>query len=73
LRAAGARILYPREGFQDRLLRQAAALGRKGLLISDLRIALIALEARAREIRTHDRRFMAVPGLTVFDPLVMRH
>jgi predicted nucleic acid-binding protein len=35
----------------------------------DLQIALTALEHGAGEIWTHDRHFLAVPGLPINDPL----
>jgi predicted nucleic acid-binding protein len=37
--------------------------------IFDLQIAVIAQEAGAREIWTHDQGFLSLPGLRVVDPL----
>jgi hypothetical protein len=66
---ADARIFYPAAGCWDRLLRIAIAKGLRGRRIYDLQIGLIALDAGATEIWTHDRNFLAVDGLTVRDPL----
>jgi hypothetical protein len=40
-----------------------------GARIFDLQIGLICQDAGAREIWSHDRNFIAVPGLVVNDPL----
>ncbi len=52
-----------------RLLALAESLGVSGPRIVDLQIAAIAREHGAREIWTHDGRFLRVPGLIVRDPL----
>jgi predicted nucleic acid-binding protein len=67
--AADARLLEPQTGLTERLLDLAEALGFQGPRIFDLRIGLIALEAGATEIWTHDSGFLAPPGLAVHDPL----
>ncbi len=67
--AAGAKILYPRNGAMARLCKLAAQLDVQGARIFDLQIALTCLEAGAREIWSHDGNFIAVPGLAVVDPL----
>jgi predicted nucleic acid-binding protein len=64
-----AHLWEPGAGFADRLLRAAAERGVRGARIFDLQIALTAVEAGAREIWTHDRDFVSVPGLRVRDPL----
>lgn len=40
-----------------------------GPRIFDLQIALMAVEGGARELWTHDRDFVSVPGLRVHDPI----
>jgi predicted nucleic acid-binding protein len=40
-----------------------------GTPIFDLQIALTAVESGAREIWTHDRDFLTLPGLRVRNPL----
>jgi uncharacterized protein len=67
--AAGAKILYSREGAMARLSTLAVRLDVQGPRIFDLQIGLACQEAGAREIWSHDRNFIAVPGLLVTDPL----
>lgn len=62
-------IWVPGPGFGQRLMRWAASLKIRGASVFDLQIALIALEHGAREIWTHDKNFVSVPGLRVYDPL----
>ena len=69
LAAAGAKILYPRSGAMERLLELAMRLDVPGGRILDLQIGLVCQDAGAREIWSHDRNFIAVPGLAVSDPL----
>ena len=69
LRDAGAKVLYPREGFVERLMQVASDLGIKGRRIFDLQIALTAFESGASEIWTHNRNFVSLPGLPARDPL----
>jgi hypothetical protein len=59
----------PGAGFGQRLMRWAASLKIRGKRIFDLQIALIAFEHGAREVWTHDRHFVSVPGVKVRDPL----
>lgn len=66
---AGAKILYPRTGAMELLLEMAVQLDVQGARIFDLQIGLICQDAGAREIWSHDRNFIAVPGLVVSDPL----
>jgi toxin-antitoxin system PIN domain toxin len=66
---AGARLWMPREGFWERLLELARELRVAGPRVFDLQIALTAVENGAVEIWTHDRRFVAFPGVRVRDPL----
>jgi toxin-antitoxin system PIN domain toxin len=65
----GGHVWLPSPGFEDRLLDAAVAANVRGPRIFDLQIALLALEHGAREIWTHDRHFLAAPGLRVVDPL----
>ena len=67
--AAGAQVLYPRDGFMERLTRVAGDLKIEGSRIFDLQIALVSFEGGASEIWTHDRRFVSLPGLPARDPL----
>jgi predicted nucleic acid-binding protein len=67
--AAGARVLYPRDGFTERLTRLASDLNIQGPRIFDLQIALVSFEGGASEIWTHDRHFASLPGLHARDPL----
>jgi toxin-antitoxin system PIN domain toxin len=69
VRDGGAQIWLPGPGFWERLLQLAAHLEVQGSRIFDLQIGLTALEHGAHEIWTHDRRFVALPGLRVRDPL----
>ena len=62
-------IWTPGPGFGERLLRWAASQKVRGKRIFDLQIAVLAYEHGAREIWTHDKGFMSVPGLKVRDPL----
>ena len=66
---AGAMLWMPGEGFWERLAELAGALGIQGPRIFDLQIGLTAFDNGAIEIWTHDRGFMAFPGLRVHDPL----
>ncbi len=66
---AGARLWMPREGFWERLVELARELRVAGPRVFDLQIALTAVENGAVEIWTHDRQFVAFPGVRVRDPL----
>jgi uncharacterized protein len=67
--AAGAKIVYPRSGAMDRLVELAVRLDVQGARIFDLQIGLICQDGGVRGIWSHDRNFIAVPGLMVTDPL----
>ena len=69
LTAAGAKVLYPRDGFMERLAQMASDLKVQGPRIFDLQIALVSFEGGASEIWTHDRHFVSLPGLPARDPL----
>ena len=69
VRDGGSHVWLPSPGFDERLLEAAVDARVKGPRIFDLQIALLALEHGAREIWTHDRHFLAPPGLRVVDPL----
>jgi predicted nucleic acid-binding protein len=51
------------------MLQAAADRNVRGPRIFDLQIALTALDNGAREVWTHDRAFVSIPGLRVHDPL----
>jgi toxin-antitoxin system PIN domain toxin len=63
LEDAGAHVWSPGAGFGIRLAQLAADLGIGGNRVFDLQIALCAFEGGAREIWSHDARFVTVPGL----------
>ena len=65
----GAQLWLPTPGFGERLLRLAADRNVQGPRIFDLQIALTAFENGAREILTHDRGFVSLPGWPIRDPL----
>ena len=69
LTQAGARLWTPNPGSGERLLATARDLEIEGTRIFDLQIALIAAENGAKEIWTHDQKFLSLPGLHVRDPL----
>ena len=65
----GCRVWLPREGIAERLLDAAREHRVFGPRIFDQQIALTALDNGATEIWTHDRHFVAVPGLSLRHPL----
>lgn len=68
-RDANMRLFVPGRGLGARLLNTAEHMNVSGARIFDLQIGLIAVEAGASEIWTHDIRFLAPVGLRVVDPL----
>jgi hypothetical protein len=70
IRDADAQIWLPGEGFDQRLMQLGSKLRVSGPRIFDLTVALIALEAGAGEIWTHDFGFLSLPGLRTVFPLV---
>lgn len=66
---AEVRLWMPAEGFAERFLKAAADLSIAGPRVFDLQIGLIAVENGADEIWTHDRNFLKLRGLRVYDPL----
>ena len=68
LLTGGAQLWQPGDGFADRLLTVAAKRAVRGPRIFDLQIAMTAVENGAREIWTHDRDFLPLPGLRIRDP-----
>ena len=66
---AGAKVWMPADGCWERVTRLAEELGVRGPRIFDLQIALTAFDNAATEIWTHDRGFLAMPGMAVRDPL----
>ena len=69
LAAAGAEVWSPGVGFGLRLAQLAADLRVSGHRIFDLQIALCAFEGGARELWSHDSRFVSVPGLRLVTPI----
>lgn len=66
----GGAVWYePRPGLASRLELLAERMDVCGARIFDLQIALIATEAGATELWTHDRGFVTIPGLRRHDPL----
>lgn len=62
-------VWTPGAGFGERLMRWAVSLKIRGKRIFDLQIAVIAYEHGVHEIWTHDRDFVSIPSVRVFDPL----
>ena len=69
LRDWGAQFWVPGLGFAERLLGVGEDLNVRGRRIFDLHIALTAFENGAREMWTHDREFLLLPGLRLRFPL----
>ena len=65
---AGASCWLPVAGVERRLADMAKQMKISGPRIFDLQIALIAREAGARQIWTHDRKFATVQGVKLLDP-----
>jgi toxin-antitoxin system PIN domain toxin len=66
---AGADVWSPSKGFGLRLAQLAADLGVSGNRVFDLQIGLCAFEGGARELWSHDARFVTIPGLRLVTPL----
>jgi len=66
---ADMKIWSPGEEFSSRFLQTASELSINGARIFDLQIALIAFESGAEEIWSHDKNFLKLKGLRVYDPL----
>ena len=62
MRGAGAEVWVPAARFSERLLTMASELNIQGPRIS-------AFDNGARELWTHDRKFVSIPGLKVRDPI----
>lgn len=69
IRDSGAQVWFPGPAFAERLLQLAADRRVRGARVFDLQIALMALDNGAREMWTHDRGFVTLPGLRIHDPL----
>ncbi|HEY7839100.1 MAG TPA: PIN domain-containing protein [Terriglobales bacterium] len=65
---AGAACWQPLPGFDRRLIAWAGRLGVTDRGIFDLQIGLMAQEAGATRLLSHDREFITVPGLELLDP-----
>lgn len=68
-RDSDAHVWLPGPNFGERLIQLAADRNVRGPRVFDLQIALTALDNGAREVWTHDRDFVSVPGLRIHDPL----
>jgi predicted nucleic acid-binding protein len=66
---AGAEVWSPGAGFGLRLAQLAEDLDVSGNRVFDLQIALCAFEGGAREVWSHDTRFLTIPGLRLVQPL----
>ena len=66
---AGAQVWSPGAGFGLRLAQLAADLHVSGNRVFDLQIALCAFEGGARELWSHDARFVTIPGLRLVKAL----
>jgi toxin-antitoxin system PIN domain toxin len=66
---AGAEVWSTGAGFGLRLAQLAEDLDVRGNRIFDLQIALCAFEGGARELWSHDTRFVTIPGLRLVQPL----
>lgn len=69
LEDGGGEVWHPGSGFGMRLLQAARQRELHGSRIFDLQIGLIAYEAGASEMWSHDRSFVTPPGLKLVDPL----
>lgn len=70
LRQTGSMLVFrAAPSLPSRLTALAVRLGVVGPRVFDLQIGLIAQDAGAMELWTHDRRFRAPPGLLVRDPI----
>ena len=69
LETAGAHTWTPGTGFAIRLAQLAADLNISGNRVFDLQIALCAFEGGARELWSHDSRFVTIPGLRLVPAL----
>lgn len=66
-------VFVPSESFLARFITTAKELDIRGVRIFDLQIALLAMDAGATEIWTHDSGFIQVPGIDIIDPLVSQN
>jgi len=69
LLAAGARVFTPTPQTAEHVTDLAVSLDIRGHRIFDLQIAQVCVEAGVRELWSHDKNFVAVPGLPIRDPL----
>jgi toxin-antitoxin system PIN domain toxin len=67
--SGGAAIWLPTSGFGRRAILIAEKLGVCGARVFDLQIAVIAADAGATELWSHDTNFVVLPGLKLVDPI----
>lgn len=67
--AGGAAIWLYKPGFGQRATLIAEQMEVRGARVFDLQIAIIAAEAGASEIWSHDKNFIVLPGLKLVDPI----
>jgi len=69
IKSGEGQIWLPGQNFTQRAMRMAVSLNVMGARFFDLQIGLIAMENGAHTIWTHDKNFLKLPGLKIFDPL----
>ena len=66
---AGAEVWSPGAGFGPRLAQLARDMKVSGNRVFDMQSALCAFECGARELWSHDSRFVTMPGIRLVRPL----
>jgi len=69
IRDGEGQVWLPGQNFIKRAMQMAVTLNISGPRFFDLQIGLIAMENGAYTIWTHDKNFLKLLGLTIFDPL----
>lgn len=67
--SGGAAIWLPKPDFGRRATALAEQMGVCGHRVFDLQIALIAADAGATQLWSHDKNFAVIPGLGLVDPI----
>ena len=63
-------IFLPNDIFPTRLTKAAREFDIRAVHIFDLQIALLSIDAGAKELWTHDAGFIKLPGINIVDPLI---